>query len=234
VSWRIRSIRRQAELKTETNRKIAELEQMALKAQMNPHFIFNSLNSIQHYMFDKDVESANRYITGFSRLIRLTLEFSSKTKISLEDEVRFLATYLELETKRFEGKFKYRIDVDAQLEPAHIFIPPMILQPYIENSIRHGIRYREDNNGMVKLDFNTDGDNLFISVEDNGVGRERSMQMKGQNNIEYQSKGMNLTARRIDMINKSSKFPISIDISDVHAGKEVAGTKVMIRIRLRK
>jgi hypothetical protein len=234
VSWRIRTVRRQADLETETSRKIAELEQMALKAQMNPHFIFNSLNSIQHYMFDKDVESANRYITGFSRLIRLTLEFSSKTKISLEDEIRFLETYLELETRRFEGKFKYKIHVDPQLDQAHIFIPPMILQPYIENSIRHGIRYREDNNGLVQLDFRTDGNNLLMSVEDNGVGRERSRELKGQNNIEYQSKGMHLTARRIDMINKSSKFPISIDISDVHSDGLVAGTKVMIRIPLAK
>jgi hypothetical protein len=234
VAWRIRTIRKQAELRTETNRRMAELEQMALKAQMNPHFIFNSLNSIQHYMFDKDVESANRYITGFSRLIRLTLDFSSKTKISLDDEIRFLSTYLELETKRFEGKFRYRIDIEENLDQAHIFIPPMILQPYIENSIRHGIRYRDDNEGLVRLDFRTERDHLVISVEDNGVGRERSQQLKGRNNIEYQSKGMSLTAGRIDMINKSSKFPIVINISDIYSGTIVAGTQVKIRIPLPK
>jgi hypothetical protein len=234
MAWRIRSIRRQSEARAETNQKIAELEQMALKAQMNPHFIFNSLNSIQHFMFDKDVAGANRYITDFSRLIRLTLEFSSKTKISIEDEIRFLSTYLELETKRFEGKFTYRIHLDNQIEPSQFHIPPMLLQPYIENSIRHGIRYREDNDGLITVDFSIEDDQLVISLEDNGVGRERSAELKGPNNIEYQSQGMNLTARRVEMFNKSSKFPINIDISDVYDGSIVAGTKVVIRILLPK
>jgi hypothetical protein len=234
MAWRIRSIRRQGEVRAETNQKIAELEQMALKAQMNPHFIFNSLNSIQHFMFDKDVAGVNRYITDFSRLIRLTLEFSSKTRISIEDEIRFLSTYLELETKRFDGKFTYRIHLDSQIESSQFHIPPMLLQPYVENSIRHGIRYREDNDGLIAIDFSIEDDQLVISIEDNGVGRERSAQLKGPNTIEYQSQGMNLTARRVEMFNKSSKFPINIDISDVYDGSIVAGTKVMIRILLPK
>lgn len=232
VAWRIRRIRRQEQLKTDAARRIADLEQMALRAQMNPHFIFNSLNSIQHYVFGKDIQGANRFITEFSRLIRMTMEMSGKNRIPLEDEIRFLSTYLELEKKRFENKFVYEINVGPGVDPPVCYIPPMILQPYVENAIRHGIRYLDGNNGLILLNFAIEGEHLVCSVEDNGIGREKSQQLKGNTVIEYQSQGMTLTARRIDMINKNFNNPIMIGITDIYSENEVAGTKVMIRIPL--
>jgi ligand-binding sensor domain-containing protein len=230
ISYRIRKIRKQEQEKLDTNQKLAELEQMALRAQMNPHFIFNSLNSIQHYVFGKDIQGANRFITEFSRLIRMTMEISTKEKISLEDEIKYLSTYLELEKKRFENKFVYNIYVEESVDPALCYVPPMLLQPYIENSIRHGIRYLEGNDGMVKLGFSIAEGYLVCSVEDNGIGRKKSKELKGQTIIEYQSQGMTLTARRIDLMNINFNNPILIEISDIYAGNEAAGTKVLIRI----
>lgn len=232
VAWRIRRIRRQEQLKTDTARRIGDLEQMALRAQMNPHFIFNSLNSIQHYVFGKDIQGANRFITEFSRLIRMTMEMSGKNRIPLEDEIRFLTTYLELEKKRFENKFVYEINIGPGVDPPVCYIPPMMLQPYVENAIRHGIRYLNDNNGLILLNFTIEGEHLVCAVEDNGIGREKSQQLKGNTIIEYQSQGMTLTARRIEMINRNFNNPIMIRISDIYSGKEIAGTRVMIRIPL--
>jgi ligand-binding sensor domain-containing protein/signal transduction histidine kinase len=232
VAWRIRRVRRQEQLKTDTARRIADLEQMALRAQMNPHFIFNSLNSIQHYVFGKDIQGANRFITEFSRLIRMTMEMSGKNRISLEDEIRFLSTYLELEKKRFENKFVYEVNVAPGVDPPVCYIPPMMLQPYVENAIRHGIRYLDENNGLILLNFAIEGEYLVCAVEDNGIGREKSQQLKGNTVIEYQSQGMTLTARRIEMINRNFNNPIMIVISDIYRENEVAGTKVIIRIPL--
>jgi LytS/YehU family sensor histidine kinase len=124
--------------KEKVRKKIIEMEYMALRAQMNPHFIFNCLNSIQQYIFDKDIFAANKYISRFARLIRTTLQNSSRTLISISDEVEYLSTYLELEKLRFKDQMNYTIEIDGLLESDDFFIPTMILQPYIENSIRHG------------------------------------------------------------------------------------------------
>ncbi len=126
---------------------------MALKAQMNPHFIFNSLNSVQQYVIDKDLLGANKFITEFSRLIRLTLDISSKTRINIYEEISYLATYLELEKTKFEDKFSYTVVAAPDIDPFDWFIPPMILQPYVENSIRHGVRYRNDKEGHIRVSF---------------------------------------------------------------------------------
>jgi LytS/YehU family sensor histidine kinase len=120
---------------------------MALKAQMNPHFIFNCLHSIQQFVIDKDTRGANKFITDFARLIRLTLDISSQQKISLADEINYLSTYLELEKSKYEDKFNYEVEVEKGIGEEGCFIPAMILQPYVENSVRHGIYYRTDKDG---------------------------------------------------------------------------------------
>ncbi len=130
-------------------KKISELEQLALKSQMNPHFIFNSLNSIQQYVMDKDVAGANKFISGFSRLIRQTLDFSSKQKIGMQEELDYLSNYLELEKTRLEIHLIIQLK-DPLISNAGYTIPPMILQPFVENSVRHGVRYRKDNKGYIK------------------------------------------------------------------------------------
>jgi Histidine kinase/Y_Y_Y domain len=140
----VRRGKMKAEERNQIREHIAELEQMALKSQMNPHFIFNCLNSIQQFVIDKDVAGCNRFITGFSRLIRQTLDISAKKEISISEEIVYLSTYLELEKTRFEDKFKYEFRVTDSVEENDYHIPPMMLQPFVENSIRHGIRYRKD------------------------------------------------------------------------------------------
>ena len=230
VQYRIRQIREQEAIKNNTVKKISELEQMALKAQMNPHFIFNSLNSIQQYVIDKDIQGANTFITGFSRLIRQTLDLSSRNSISVEEEINYISTYLSLEQAKFEGIFTYRIHVDEQLKITACQIPPMILQPYIENSIRHGIRYRQDKKGHIGINFRQKNDYLECVIEDNGIGRKAARQYKGSMPIEYQSKGMSLTANRVEMMNRVSKQPIGICVEDLNdeSGKAL-GTKVTLQ-----
>ncbi|WP_276482226.1 sensor histidine kinase [Paraflavitalea pollutisoli] len=232
VSYRIKKIKRQNEEKMQISNRIADLEQMALKAQMNPHFIFNSLNSVQQYVIDKDILGANKFITEFSRLIRLTLDISSKTRISLYEEISYLTTYLELEKTKFEDKFSYKVEVAAGLDTAAWSIPPMILQPYVENSIRHGVRNRPDKLGMILVSFRADHEYLICCVEDNGVGRKKAAQYKSEMAIEYQSKGMTLTARRIEMLNKHHRSPVVIDIEDLENNRQPAGTRVTLKFPL--
>ncbi|HLK27206.1 MAG TPA: histidine kinase [Puia sp.] len=232
ISYRIKIIRKKANEKSETVRRIAELEQMALKSQMNPHFIFNCLNSIQHYVIDKDVSGANEFITNFARLIRLTLENSSKSDISIEDEVNYLTAYLELEQKRFENKFTFDIIKDPDIQH-NCFIPPMILQPYVENAIRHGVRYRDHRSGKIIISFEKQTEFLVCSISDNGIGRKLSEKFKSKNNIEYQSKGMTLTAKRIEMLNKTHISKIAISINDLEDMNGVAlGTEIIIKFPL--
>jgi ligand-binding sensor domain-containing protein len=222
-------VRKREEEKTRINARIAELEQLALKSQMNPHFIFNSLNSIQQYVMDKDVSGANKFISGFSRLIRQTLDFSSKPLVHLQDEIGYLQTYLELEKNRLEEKFNYEVEVSEELRNEDYYIPPMVLQPFLENSLRHGIRYRKDNEGRVKIRVYKGYQQIVCVIEDNGVGREQAARNKRANPIEYQSKGMTLTANRIDLINKDRQKKIKVQIEDLfHADGSAAGTRVTV------
>jgi hypothetical protein len=147
ANLRITRIKYLQKEKTANSEKIAELEQQALKSQMNPHFIFNCLNSIQQYVIDKDVQGANKFISGFSKLIRQTLDNSGKKTITVTEEESFLRSYLELEKSRFEDKFDYNISISKNIRKDEDSLPPMLLQPYIENCIRHGIMHKSDGKG---------------------------------------------------------------------------------------
>jgi ligand-binding sensor domain-containing protein len=228
INYRIGLIQKRERERADTLGKIAELEQMALKSQMNPHFIFNCLNSIQHYVIDKDVVGANEFISNFSRLIRLTLDNSSKTEISIADEIDYITTYLGLEQKRFEDKFTYEI-IAAGVMKHHYFIPPMLLQPYVENAVRHGVRYREDNQGKITITFENKNNQVLCTIKDNGIGRKLSGEYKSKNPIVYQSKGMELVARRIEMFNKTHSSKIDVQINDLENElHEPMGTEIII------
>lgn len=221
--------RRKTEKEQVTTKRITELEQMALRAQMNPHFIFNCLNSIQQFVYDKDIQSANRFISGFAKLIRQTLDNSAKSTISIADELEYLNSYLTLEKIRFENKFDYRISADPSIKQEEYKIPVMLLQPYIENSIRHGIRYKKDGEGHIDIRFTAQEGFMHCSIEDNGIGREKARELKSRQHIEYQSKGMLLTRERIEAINKSTAEKISIEVIDLYKENgEAAGTKILI------
>jgi ligand-binding sensor domain-containing protein len=226
---RVRFIKRKEEEKSSTISRMAELEQMALRSQMNPHFIFNCLNSIQQYVLDKDVIGVNEFITNFSRLIRQTLDLSSRSLISLQEEICYLSTYLELEKRRFEDRFDYRVEIGEEVRSGDYQIPPMILQPYVENAIRHGMGLRKDNQGMIHVGISLRSGALVCSVEDNGVGRKRAGQFRSKNAIEYQSKGMFLTEKRIAMFNRLGRSPVRIRIEDLETDrKEAMGTRVTL------
>jgi ligand-binding sensor domain-containing protein len=232
VHYRIQTERKKEAQRAATNHKMAELEQMALKAQMNPHFIFNSLHSIQQYVMDKDIRGANKFISDFARLIRLTLNISMQPKISLPDEINYLSTYLELEKTRLESKFDYVVEVAEGIDADSCYIPAMILQPHVENSIRHGVNNRHDKQGRIKVSFHIEKDYLVCSVEDNGIGRSATIAMKGEYQQVHQSKGMLLTQNRIDLLNTNYEMPITSQIEDVQTVGEIAGTKVTIRFPL--
>jgi hypothetical protein len=225
---RIKQVRSREKEKNLLREQVSLLEQMALKAQMNPHFIFNSLNSIQHYVLDKDIVGANKYISGFSRLIRQTLDNSSKSEISIDEEVDYLSQYLELEKIRQADKFSYSINVMPGILYNGYTISPMLLQPFVENSIRHGIRYRSDSDGHIKIDIAEYEEGLRFIIEDNGVGRAVAGEYQSRNPIEYQSKGIALTEQRINLINKNKKEKIEITITDINKDGVVAGTKVVM------
>jgi ligand-binding sensor domain-containing protein len=229
VTLIIRRIRRREQEKTAISKRISELEQLSRKAQMNPHFIFNSLNSIQHYVMNADLTGANKFISSFSRLIRQTLDFSSRPEISLEEELDYLTNYLELEKTRLEDAFAWQVHIDKTVSPADHYIPPMILQPFVENSVRHGLRFRRDRNGIVTISVHRQGDFLVCILEDNGVGRKAAMQYKSISPINYQSKGLSLTADRIEMFNKEHELKITMFIEDlVDDAQNALGTKVTI------
>jgi LytS/YehU family sensor histidine kinase len=178
---------------------------------------------------DKDVRGVNEFITNFSRLIRQTLDLSSRSRISLQEEVLYISNYLELEKRRFEDKFVYEIAVAKEINGQDYHIPPMILQPYVENAIRHGIGLRKDNNGRITVRMSLSNGNLVCIIEDNGVGRKLAAQFRGRNPIEYQSRGMALTEKRIEMFNKANKSPVLITIDDVEDHSEVpAGTRITL------
>jgi hypothetical protein len=232
-SYRVRTIRRKEAEKTATAARMAELEQMALRSRMNPHFIFNSLNSIQLFVMEKDIRGANEYITHFSRLIRQTLDISARSQLTLQEEIDYLSTYLELEKRRFEEAFDYDIFVAADVDKRMQMLPTMILQPYVENAILHGIAHRQDKQGKIMVLFRSDGHFLICMIEDNGVGRERAAQYKRQVPGQYPSRGMELTARRIDILNSTMKEPISAEIEDITAvGGLGEGTRVIVRFPL--
>jgi Histidine kinase/Y_Y_Y domain/Two component regulator propeller len=231
VSRRIRHIRRQQDESERLIRKTTEMENRALQAQMNPHFIFNCLNSIQQFVFDQDILASNQYISGFAHLIRATLHNSSKSFISITDEVDYLSTYLSLEKMRFKEKMDYTIEVDAAIDKDNRFLPPMLIQPYVENSMRHGLRHKAEGNGHIRIMMREQGTQLVVIVEDNGIGRKKAMDYKSVEHIEYQSKGMALTADRIKAIGAIYGCEIDVSVEDIVTDNgQPQGTRVVIHL----
>lgn len=205
--------------------KILMLEQRALQAMMNPHFVFNVMNSIQHYINTKDTNSANKILTGFAKLIRKNLEICTKSFISLEEELEYLELYLSLEKKRFGEKFKYSITVNPAIDKEDTFIPSMILQPYIENAIWHGLMPKEDG-GRLTLHIDLkDTEHLHIQIIDDGIGIDNSLRNKKGHHV---SKGMSLTKERINLLNQVEPNPIQIEIKQ----NGISGTYVSILVPL--
>ncbi len=204
-----------------------ELENQVLRAQMNPHFLFNSLNSIRYYIVNKDSKMAANYLTKFSRLIRLILEHSAEKLIPLSSEMDMIRLYIQMELIRFEGKFEFVESLDLYSDIESVFIPPMIIQPFLENAIIHGINAKQT---KAKLWLNIKEKDQFLRIEiiDNGIGRKKSVALKSKNQVNNKSLGMSITAKRLKMI--SEQFPSAIHISDWNNDIENPGTQVTIEI----
>ncbi|WP_354667791.1 tetratricopeptide repeat-containing sensor histidine kinase [Arenibacter algicola] len=201
----------------------------SLRSQMNPHFIFNALNSVNNFIAKSDERSANRYLSDFSTLMRAVLENSDEDFIPLSKELELLELYTKLEHSRFSDKFDYAIIVDEDIDIDAFQIPPMLLQPYIENAIWHGLRYREDK-GFLKIELKQkDRHALEISITDNGIGRKNSAALKTQNQKKQKSKGMGNIKKRIEILNDMYKDKVDVFISDLETNG--TGTKVLFTIK---
>lgn len=217
------------QLKTE--KEIVELEQKLLLTQMNPHFIFNSLNSIKSYILQNESTKANEYLGDFAKLMRLILDSSRKKSIPLEDEVEMLRYYLNLEQLRLKEKLNFTISINSELEKEieEINIPPMLLQPYVENAIKHGISNKMGA-GHITLSFDYKNENqLKIDIQDNGIGRKKAQEIKALTKQTHESVAISITQERINTFNKENKetTPIEVNIVDLfNEVNEPQGTKV--------
>ena len=215
---------------SEMNRKISEVTQANLRQQMNPHFIFNTLNSIQYYMYQHDKLATNNYLTKFSSLMRKVLENSRHTSVPLQDELDALKLYLDLEMIRFKDKFEYEITVDEEIDTLLYKVPTMLIQPYVENSITHGLM-PGDSRGYVKIDLKLNNEHILCTIEDNGIGREAALEKKKMNNGNHNSLGTQIVTSRLDLVNSlygTSLKTIYTDLRNVN--DEPAGTRVEIQI----
>ncbi len=229
--WRVSEILKEARMKSEYESKLSEMEMSALRAQMNPHFIFNALNSIDYYIISNDQEKASDYLNRFSRLIRLILQNSKSTVVPLQDDLEALRLYIEIESMRFDEMFEYEFLLEDKIEAAKIEIPPMILQPYVENSIWHGLKQKKEGKGKLMIKVRRGERAIICTIEDNGIGREAAELLKSKSGSKRKSYGMKITKGRIEALNQLANTKASVQIFDLYEddGKS-AGTRVEIVI----
>jgi len=218
---RIQAIRHEAELK----QKIAETEMMALRAQMNPHFIFNSLNSIDNLIQTDQKEKATAYLARFAKLIRGILENSKQEVIPCWKDLEHLQLYLELEQLRWDNKFTSEVKIDDRILQGDYKVPPMVVQPFVENAIQHGLLNKKGNDRKVFISIVPENGHIKYIIEDNGVGREKAEEYKKVNRPSHLSMGLNITEQRIHLFNKSDTCSINI-IDLIGKDKEATGTRV--------
>jgi tetratricopeptide (TPR) repeat protein len=199
----------------------------SLRSQMNPHFIFNSLNSVNSFISKSDERSANKYLSEFARLMRTVLEHSKQDFVVLSAEIEVLQRYLRLEHIRFHDQFDYTFTVDEALETDRLMIPPMLVQPYVENAIWHGLRYRKDK-GVLEVSFTNHEGQLWVKIHDNGIGRTKSQEIKTKNQKQGKSTGMKNTTSRLKLLNEVHGINITSDITDVF--EDGSGTSVLIKM----
>lgn len=215
--------------KADMKNRLLNSEFKALRLQMNPHFIFNILNSINHYITENNPESASQYLKSFARLMRKVLENSRQNTVSLEEETNTMTEYLSLEQMRFENRFDYKIEMDPLIQPMEVFIPPMLIQPFLENAIWHGLLHKESK-GNLSIGFHLQNEkNLIVTIEDNGIGRAKSMEISSQKKGR-RSAGIELITERINLINQINKTNITLNIMDLFDNDgNASGTKVEFR-----
>lgn len=198
----------------------------SLRGQMNPHFIFNALNSVNQFISEHDERTANKFLSEFSKLMRLVLENSQEDFISLQKEEEIIALYMKLEHYRFRDKFDYTLQVDNELNKEAIELPPMLLQPYIENAVWHGLRYKEAK-GNLTVCFKKENDTLTVTIEDDGIGRKKSIHLKTTHQKQHQSTGLKNIEERLSILNQVYKTNYQVQVADLTSD---FGTRVIVRI----
>ncbi len=228
---RVRQIRNREEKKSALQNRIASFELNALRAQMNPHFVFNAINSVQYFITENDPDSSQRYLTKFAKLIRYVVDNSRLSYISVKAEIEALTLYLELESLRFGKRMTYSFEIGDEVDIEFVQIPSMIIQPYVENSIWHGIMHKEGA-GEIKIKFSIVDDMLNCVIEDDGVGREKSREIKmNKPHSTHKSVGMTNTRERLEIINQVSNTNVSVTITDLYSENNTAcGTRVEFKV----
>lgn len=223
----IKSIKRKELAKTQ----LVNSQLKAIRAQMNPHFMYNTLNSIQDLILQNDIKNTNYYLSKFSQLMRQILAFSEEETVLLSEEVEMLQNYLELEKLRFGNEFGFTLKIDENIDSDRTYIPSLIIQPYIENAIKHGLLHKK---GIKKLDvsFSLAGNFLEICIQDNGIGRKRSEEIKLRNVILHKSFAENAIQKRLELLNNNSMQKIEVSISNINDNEKDTGTRVIITLSM--
>lgn len=225
-------IRKQKE-KYEKEKEVLLLKENALKAQMNPHFVFNILNNIQSVMFLKGEVEANKYFGIFSRLLRLTLDISKQELVSLQDEMEYIKNYLILNNLQMNEQLHFSIEIDESIEDLKlIFIPGMLIQPFVENAIIHGLVPKEENNKKIIISCSKESNYLLFVIEDNGIGRKASSILKKNKQFNYKSWSTTIVNERVQVFNSREKDKVIIKIKDLTIDGVPAGTKVILKFKM--
>jgi LytS/YehU family sensor histidine kinase len=225
---RQQSMKKRAIERAESIRRMAELELQSLRSQLNPHFMFNSLNSIQELILMEKNEMSHSYLARFSKLLRILLENAEKTFVPLQKELEFLQLYLGLESLRVPD-LQYKLKVAPDVNTRSTLIPNMILQPYIENAIWHGLSHKSTDK-KLEVRVSMDKGSVKYEIEDNGIGRKKAAQLKSFFRSEHKSVGMELLNKRFKLLNKEYSSDIRVNIADVISEGETAGTLVTIEV----
>jgi ligand-binding sensor domain-containing protein len=228
VRRRIKYIRHEAELKN----KMAEAEMAALRSQMNPHFIFNCLNAIDNLIQTNQKDKATVYLSRFAKLIRNVLDSSKNNTVLFQKDYESLQLYLQMEQFRCGNRFQYELEVSDDLVNGDYKVPPLIVQPFVENAIHHGLLNKESNDRRLKITAETSNDYIQYTVSDNGIGRRKAKQLKEINKPEHQSYGIQITEERIQLYNQSSKTANDVTITDLYEGSHPCGTEVVIQLKI--
>jgi LytS/YehU family sensor histidine kinase len=214
------------------NEQLAEARLSALQAQMNPHFVFNALNSIKRMILEGENDKASRYLSKFALMIRMTLEHSKETFVTLHDNVQYLKAYLEMERLRFDQTFTYLIDVDESVDEAEISLPAMMIQPLVENAIWHGLMYT-DTKKELKISFAVVASRLYCAVEDNGIGIRQSEELRKKSRPVHRSVGLENLRKRISIMNEKYRTDCTLTITDVkESGETGSGTRAVLEMNI--
>jgi len=215
-------VEKEAKLLADFNQKFSESELKALRAQMNPHFVFNILNTIESYALDNNKEAASVMIQKFSRLTRMVLENSMHQLVPFQNDLKSLQLYIELEQMRYADKFMVQYNIQEQIMEEDYLIPPMIIQPFVENAIIHGLRNKSDDSGVLNLSADLKNGYIIVNIEDNGIGRMKAAALKANNPIQKNSLGIKVTQDRISIFNNlNQNKKANVEIKDLHEGTKV-------------